>query len=420
MSVGAAIDVDEVSDPAASTRTQLPVVVLTTFFPNPREPQRTVFVRNLVGAMQEHCDIAIVAPIPKRPSIGAWRDKTPVPTQELHEGFTLLHPRFLAIPGMQWLNGCSYAVAAWPVLRALKRSVGPFVLHAHCAYPDAVGAAILARLLGVPLVVTAHGSDVNVVARNPLLRPQIRWALRSARSVIAVSRALADRVAALIGGSRERIACVPCAGFSPRMFRPCPRAPLRVALQWPGEAWTVVFVGQLVRVKGIDVLLRAWAGLSGRSGPAERRLVLIGEGPERARLEALADELGVRAQVSFLGVLPQQAVADRVAAADVLCLPSHSEGSPNVVVEALASGVPVVATRVGGVPELVRDGVNGLLVPPADAAQLAAALNHASTRAWNAAEIAASVSHLTWPALAQRNLAVLEATMKEARHASAA
>ena len=109
--------------------------------------------------------------------------------------------------------------------------------------------------------------------------------------------------------------------------------------------------------------------------------MLVGAGGERARLERLAREAGIEAGVFFLGALPQRQVADWIAAADLLCLPSHSEGSPNVVVEALASGVPVVATRVGGVPDLVADGVNGLLVPPADAHALSAALDEALRRA---------------------------------------
>jgi hypothetical protein len=141
-----------------------------------------VFVRNLVQAMLAACAIDVVAPIPMRPPVGAWRKRATVPARERHRGIPLLHPRFLSIPGLHWLSGCSYFLAVWPVLRQLRRSKGWFVLHAHCAYPDAVGAALAARMLGVPLIVTVHGSDINVVARKLLLRGQIRWALRSAAS----------------------------------------------------------------------------------------------------------------------------------------------------------------------------------------------------------------------------------------------
>jgi len=180
--------------------------------------------------------------------------------------------------------------------------------------------------------------------------------------------------------------------------------PVRAALGVGAEERLVLFVGHLFPVKAVDELLRAW-GLRARRGslaPGER-LVLVGEGSERAGLECLAREEGVADRVAFLGALPQVRVADWIAASDLLCLSSHSEGSPNVVVEALASGLPVVATCVGGVPDLVAHGENGLLVPPADPAALADALDAALARSWDADAIAASVAHLTWSVLGARN-----------------
>ena len=133
---------------------ELHTVVLTTFFPNSGDPHQTVFVLNLVEAMLSACAIDVVAPIPMRPPVGAWRKPGTVPASERHRGIWLLHPRFLSVPGLHWLAGCSYFLAVWRVLRQLRRSKGLFVLHAHCAYPDAVGAALAARALRVPLVVT--------------------------------------------------------------------------------------------------------------------------------------------------------------------------------------------------------------------------------------------------------------------------
>ena len=170
----------------------LPVVILTTFFPNRREPHRTVFLRNLVTAMRPGCDIAVVAPIPRRPPIGRWRERAAFPSTDRLGDLALHHPRFLSLPGLSWLAGLSYAWGVWPVLRDLKQARGWFVVHIHCAYPDAVGGALAARLLGLPWVVTVHGSDINIAARKPALRPQIRWALRGAQRVVAVSRALQE------------------------------------------------------------------------------------------------------------------------------------------------------------------------------------------------------------------------------------
>ncbi|MEO5689590.1 MAG: glycosyltransferase [Burkholderiaceae bacterium] len=403
--------------------TRLHVVVLTTFFPSPRDPFRTPFLRNLVDALASDCDIDLVIPVPRRPQIGPWRDVVPVPASETHAGWTLLHPRYLAMPGLHWLSGLTYFAGVWRTLRALKRSHGRFVLHAHCAYPDVVGAALAARMLGIPLVATTHGSDINLSGRQRLLRPQIRAALRSAERVIAVSAPLARAVAELADLPASRIACIPCAGFSPAVFHPRSRderAALRQVLGVAARSRVVLFVGHLVPVKALDVLLRAWALLlRDATAGASARLILIGEGAQRDALERLARQEGIVDRVEFLGPLLHPAVADWIAAADVLCLPSHAEGSPNVVVEALASGTPVVASRVGGIPDLVDDGVNGLLVPAADPAALAAALGAALDRDWDPARISSSIAHLTWSALGRRNHGVLADVAMETAHAGA-
>ena len=419
MSALSATDAEVVAAPA----TRLRVVVLTTFFPSPRDPFRTPFLRNLVDALAGDCDIDLVIPVPRRPQVGPWRDAAPVPATETHAGWTLVHPRYLAMPGLHWLSGLTYFAGVWRTLRALKRRHGRFVLHAHCAYPDVVGAALAARVLGLPLVATAHGSDINLSGRQRLLRPQIRAALRAADRVIAVSAPLADAVAALTGLPPERIAAIPCAGYSPAVFHPrtpVQRATLRATLGVAADARLVLFVGHLVPVKALDVLLRAWALLErDGQGPGAARLVLIGEGTERGALERLAGQEGVADRVEFLGPRPQAVVADWIAAADLLCLPSHAEGSPNVVVEALASGTPVVASRVGGIPDLVDDGVNGLLVAPGDPAALAAALAAALGRDWDPGRIASSIAHLTWSALGRRNRDVLADVDLETAHAGA-
>ena len=410
--------------PANAQLARLRVVVLTTFFPSPRDPFRTPFLRNLVDALATECDVELVIPVPRRPQIGPWRDAAPVPASETHAGWPLVHPRYLAVPGLHWLSGLAYFFGVWRTLRALKQRHGRFVLHAHCAYPDAVGAALAARALGLPLVATAHGSDINLSGHERLLRPQIRAALRSAERVIAVSAPLARAVAELTGLPLPRIECIPCAGYSPAVFHPRlpeERAALRRQLDIAADTRLVAFVGHLVPVKALDVLLRAWARLL-REQPAaaaKLSLVLIGEGSEREALLRLAAHEGIAGRVAFLGPRPQAVVADWLAAADLLCLPSHAEGSPNVVVEALASGLPVVASRVGGIPDLVDDGVNGLLVPPGDPAALATALAAALRLDWDPTRISSSIAHLTWSALGRRNREVLADVATETAHARA-
>jgi glycosyltransferase involved in cell wall biosynthesis len=321
----------------------------------------------------------------------------------------VFHPRFIVVPRIEAMNALTYCAGVVPSLRHLMRSRGVDVLHAHCAYPDAVGVALAASLLRVPFVVTAHGSDINVYSDNPLIRPQLRWALRRAGAVIAVSEAIQHRIRDLVPDVSDRVVHIPCAGVSREPFAPrdCDEARRRLGLE--GISRLVVFAGRLVSIKAIDVLLRAWELLleSGRATPADR-LAIIGDGPLRGDLERTAASGRLIGTVQFIGELAQKDVAQWLSAATAFCLPSRNEGTPNVIVEALASGRPVVASNVGGIPELVSDGVNGFLVNPQDPSSLAAGLGRAFESRWDAAQIAASVADCTWENLAKRNYAVLE------------
>ncbi len=373
---------------------------------------RAVFVRNLVAALGAHAAVSVVSPVPYAPPIprrARWAALRSVPRRTRDGERDVFHPRFLVVPRIEVLNGLSYYAGIAPVLRRLMRSRGVDVLHAHCAYPDAVGVALAASLLNVPFAVTAHGSDINVYAGIPLIRPQLRWALRRAGAVIAVSAAIQRRIRDLVPDIRDRVIHVPCAGVSRQLFAPRDQHEARRRVGLSDISRLVVFAGRLVPIKAIDVLLRAWELLleSGQVTAADR-LAIIGDGPLRADLERVAGAGRLRGTVQFVGEVPQQEVAQWLGAATAFCLSSRNEGTPNVVVEALASGRPVVASDVGGIPELVRDGTNGVLVKPLDPGSLAAGLARAFESHWDAAQIAASVADYTWESMAQRNHAVLE------------
>lgn len=390
--------------PAADAR-QPAVLVVTTFFPNSADPHRAVFVKNLVKAMLPGMRLDVVAPVPWAPPARRWRAQRAIAAVEHVDGIAVAHPRFPVIPGLEALAGLGYALGILPTLwRMRRRPVRP-VVHVHCAYPDAVGVALAARLAGLRHVVTAHGSDLNVYARKPLLRPQIAWALRRAAAVVAVSRPLAQAAGALPGVRAERVHQIACAAFDPAVFRPRDSAVARVALGLPPRpARVVLFVGQLVPVKGLPLLLEAWSALRARGVLRDGdRLVLIGEGPEQAVLQRRFEVARDPRVVQFAGPQPQAAVASWMAAATALCLPSHAEGTPNVVVEALACGLPVVATQVGGLADLVEQGTAGLLVPPGDAAALADALARAFERRWDVDAIRATVAARTWAAIGAAN-----------------
>lgn len=397
------------------------IIAVTTFFPNSAEPSRAVFLAHLVREMRKHCDVRVISPVPLVPPFGRWRAQAAIGTVEKVDGQPVAHPRFPVVPKMPWLSGFGYFLGVFRALLRVRRELRDCVVHVHCAYPDAVGVALAARLLGLPYVVTAHGSDINVYAQTPMLRPQIRWALESAASVVVVSRDLEQKVFELIGPQSAPVHVIACAAFDPALFFVRPRAELRMSLKVGSQAKLAVFVGRLVEIKGLEFLIEAWLDLAAAGKLlSEDRLVLIGEGPERPGLEARIRRRPPVAQIVFAGTLAQARVAEWIAAANALCLPSRNEGTPNVIVEALASGVPVVASRVGGIPELIEEGVNGLLFPATDVAALAKALDAAMTRSWDSNVVRQSVAHMIWPTLAQKNLQLLHTIAREAYDVSLA
>jgi glycosyltransferase involved in cell wall biosynthesis len=266
--------------------------------------------------------------------------------------------------------------------------------------------ALAALWLKIPFVVTAHGSDINVYAERRFIRDQLVWAFGRAKAVIAVSHALQQKICALAPPVCRRVTHIPCAGIDPNVFMVRDRDAARAILGFPGSGRIILFVGQLVPVKAVNVLVSAWRKMliEGKTHPDDR-LVIVGDGPERSALAAQIPS-SQRATVLFTGDISQEGVARWLSAATVLCLPSRNEGTPNVVIEALASGRPVVASRVGGVPEVVSDGRNGFLVEYGDDDMLADALCRALERHWDGAAISAGISDWTWTMLASRNVAV--------------
>jgi teichuronic acid biosynthesis glycosyltransferase TuaC len=389
----------------------LRIAAVSTFYPNPSAPYRTLFVRHLVQALAAQADVRMLAPIPYAPPWPArrrWRSLRAVPCEREDGPLRVGHPRYLVIPKVDAFSGLSYSRAILPWLRRMRSERPIDVLHAHCAYPDGVGVALAARTLGIPLVVTAHGSDLNLDAGRRTLRSQIRWALGRAAHVIAVSDDLRNKALRVAPEVQARISCIPCAGVDAAVFHRGDRLAARHELSLQPGSRIALFVGNLVPIKAPDVLLASWRLLLGASAVGDAdRLILIGDGELRQQLSAAirADEL--RGTVLLLGALPQQQVATWMRAASVLCLSSHQEGMPNVVIESLSCGLPVVATAVGGIPDLVKPPLNGCLAAPGDARQFAQAIAEAFGRNWDADQIAATAAGYNWQDLATRNLEVL-------------
>ncbi len=381
------------------------VLAITKIFPNAAEPLSAPFNRQQFAALATRCQLDVMGTIPWFPGAGLvsrWSSAGAlalVPRRETIDGIEVSHPRTLFVPRLAHSTwGPLYAASIAPALLRFRRKID--VVLGSWAYPDGFAAVIAAQLLGVPCVVKLHGSDINVITKLAGPRRLSAWALPRAACVVAVSRALADEVVAL-GVPRERVTIV-MNGVDSELFHPRDRAAARAELGLPAGP-LVVYVGNLKEVKGVVDLPPAWAHVV-RDLP-DATLAIVGDGPLRGAIEAAVAPLGDR--VRLVGAQPLAAIPTWMAAADVLVLPSHNEGTPNVVLEALSCGRRVVATAVGGIPDLLTSELLGALVPPRDPAALGAALVRALRTPYDPAQVARLGARGGWDASASALHAVL-------------
>ena len=270
------------------------------------------------------------------------------------------------------------------------RRVSPEVVIVSWAFPDAVAVALWCRLFNKPFMIKVHGSDINVVSASWVKRQQILWAMGHAHAVISVSQDLKDKLVAM-GVSDEKIQVV-YNGVSSEEFFP------RVigggaARDLPVKQTIILYVGTLKAAKGSSDLLSAFRRVA-RENPVVE-LFFLGSGPDQPLLKKGAEKAGLADRVHFVGQVPHDRLADWYNVSAVVCLPSHGEGVPNVLLEAMACGRPVVATRVGGIPEVVPDFA-GTLVPHERPALLADALLDALAREWDNSKISAHAGQFSW------------------------
>jgi teichuronic acid biosynthesis glycosyltransferase TuaC len=337
------------------------ILVFSSLYPSATQPRHGIFTERRIRHLLLHsgAEIRVVAPVPWFPfkgemfgEYGVWARS---PTEDVRHGIPISYFRYPTIPrvGMS-LQPFLMAGALAPKLQKCINGGFHFdVIDAYTLYPDGVAAALLARHFKVPLILTAYGSDVYLYPRFGVPRRLIQWAARHAGAISTVSQALADELAVL-GVSKAKTHVIRN-GVDRDLFRPPEdRAAVRARLALNGP--TLLSVGTLKKLKGHELMLRALALVP------DVALLLVGSGPEGSRLKRQASDLGIADRVRFLGQIDPNLMPAYYGAADALLHTSWSEGIPNVLLESIACGTPVIATNVGGVAEVVNVPDAGLLV----------------------------------------------------------
>lgn len=380
------------------------ILLFSTLYPSPVRPIHGIFVETRLRELLKTGQVQarVVAPVPwfplKAQRFGEYAQFAATPHVGQRNGVEVYHPRYLLLPKVG-MNLAPYAMAlgALPTIRRLQRQGFDFdLIDAHYYYPDGVAAALLAKWLGKPLVVTARGTDLNLIPQHPFPRKLILQAAAQASASIGVCQALMDTLGEL-GADRSKLHTLRN-GVDLERFVPEDRAEARQRLGLPIEGRYLLSVGHLIERKGHHIAVEALLHLPGVT------LLIAGAGPEEAALKNLAKRLGVADRLCWVGVVPQTELKWWYSAADVLALCSSREGWANVLLEAMACGTPVMATNIWGTPEVVSAPAAGVLMARRDAPALAAAWVQLHTQLPTREATRAHAQTFSWDATTQGQL----------------
>lgn len=382
----------------------LRVVSIATMFPNPRMPVHAMFVKQRLDALSRKVDLTVVSPIPWFPGetkVARYANRNAVPPTDPSAPYPTFYPKYFSIPAfLKPLEGFTVAWCVWRLLRREGLLGKVDLIDCHLGFPEGFAGALLSRFLGRPHVVTLRGHDINDLNRFPVRIRQVIYGLRKSARYFGVAMALVDGAVAL-GAPKEK-GFRSSNGVDPSRFFPVPRDEARKHLGLPPGRY-MLNVSHLVHRKGVDILMKAFARLRQEKYP-DLRFLVVGKGGEEGNAEpalrALAKELDLGEAVVWAGAVPNADLRWYYSAADVFCLASEKEGWPNVILESLACGTPVVAAATWGVPEVLPSEDYGLLVKDRDPGAFALRIGEALEKPWRNADLAAYAASNTWDKVA--------------------
>ena len=375
---------------------RLKILVLSNAFPKPSAPNTGFYVWNQISRLSSYFDIQVIATQPQ--VNGACVENADAQRVEF-KGIQLYETTYKTVPKI------GVFMSGQNCYQSLKKLVGkiysnfPFqMILCYWSYPDGYAAVRFAKEYGVPVIIRPRGSDVNLCMDNMILRQFLGSTLKKADRVIPVSGMLRDRVKTL-GVISEKLNVIPN-GIDSREFYPMDKIKCRNDLKIWQNKKVILFVGNLLEVKGIEYLLGAIKNLD-ENKRNDIVFYILGSGKLQPQVENLRDTLK-HVQLQLVGDVPHDKLVVWMNAADILCLSSIHEGWPNVLMESLACGTPVVSTRVGGVPEIINNESLGILVPSSDSKALSEAIEKALSTQWDKNILINRVSFESWDIVADK------------------
>ena len=350
------------------------ITTFTNIYPNPEQPDRGIFISQMLNELGNKVKNIIVSPLPWFPAISIikkeWSTFANIPYLIENNGESVLYPKYPLIPKISGgLHAFLIALRCYSLIKKLVRLNKIDILHGHWIYPDCVALVWIAKRLSLPVLISARGCDINHYKIFFWRRIQIKWALKHADAITTVSDALKDTIIKEFGNVGKKVFVIKN-GVNTKLFSRIDKTKARTILRLEKNQKYLLYVGSLDTVKGLNFLIDALGKLKTKNN-LNFSTILVGKGPLKNELEQQICNNNLTEEVKLIGAKPHKEISMWMSACDVFCLPSIREGIPNVLLEAKTCGLQIVATNVGGIPEVVDEGV---LVPPESSDALADSL----------------------------------------------
>jgi glycosyltransferase involved in cell wall biosynthesis len=390
------------------------VLTFTTLFPNNIMTSHGIFIMERMKKVASWCELKIVVPVPFFPALKInkkWYQYSKVARIRKYPEFKAYYPRYFITPKVGMIfYGLFLFLSTINIFRKINKRYNFELIDSHYIYPDGFAAVLLAKLFRKKVVVSARGTDINLYPQFPLIQKQILFTLQKADGIIAVCQALKD-VMVELGIAEKKIKVIPN-GVDLKKFYPVDQNESRKKLKLPMNRKIILSVGNLIERKGFHFIIEALAQINSELTDEDcPLLIIVGEGEYRTNLEQMIRNCKLEDQVILVGAQSHTKLNAWYNSCDLFCLASSREGWPNVIFEALACGKPVVATKVWGVPEIIKSDNYGLLVNSQSPSQISDKIKLALNKNWNRKDIIQYARNNDWKKVGKKVYQMFQSTI---------